>query len=133
MTSFVNSSTSWGINPSCRQIKPFKVTYFCSKSLTRNLNQRSNLGLTQLSCHCPRCPFDMTKFKVEFSNNTTIVAERGLDFPNVAAARKGAREIAKELRADGMLTFGFSDWKMTVMNEGGKAVAEFPLEEHDEA
>jgi hypothetical protein len=42
----------------------------------------------------------MPKFKVEFSNNTTVVAERGLDFPNVEAARKGAGEIAKKLRAD---------------------------------
>jgi hypothetical protein len=74
----------------------------------------------------------MPKFKVEFSNNTTVVAERGLDFPNVEAARNGAREIAKKLRADGMFTFGFSDWQMTIMNEDGKAVAEFPLEEHDE-
>jgi hypothetical protein len=90
------------------------------------------LGLTQLSCHRLRCPFDMPKFKVEFSNNTTVVAERGLDFPNVEAARNGAREIAKKLRADGMFTFGFSDWQMTIMNEDGKAVAEFPLEEHDE-
>jgi len=86
----------------------------------------------QLSCHHPRCPFDMPKFKVEFSNNTTVVAERGLDFPNVEAARKGAREIAKKLRAHGMFTFGFSDWLMTIMNEDGKTVAEFPLEEHDE-
>ena len=45
--------------------------------------------------------------------------------------RKGAREIAEKLRADGMFTFGFSDWQMTIMNEDGKAVAEFPLEEHD--
>ena len=74
----------------------------------------------------------MPKFKVEFSNNTTVVAERGLDFPNVEAARNGAREIAKKLRADGMFTFGFSDWQMTIMNEDGKTVAEFPLEEHDE-
>ena len=75
----------------------------------------------------------MPKFKVEFSNNTTVVAERGLDFPNVGAAGKGAREIAKKLRADGMFTFGFSDWQMkTIMNEDGTAVAEFPLEEHDE-
>lgn len=58
--------------------------------------------------------------------------QRGLDFPNVEAARKGAREIAKKLRAGGMFTFGFSDWQMTIMNEDGKAVAEFPLEEHDE-
>jgi hypothetical protein len=31
-----------------------------------------------------------------------------------------------------MLPFGFSDWQMTIMNEDGTAVAEFPLEEHDE-
>ena len=74
----------------------------------------------------------MPKFKVEFSNNTTVVAEHDLDFPNVEAACKGAREIAKRLRADGMLPFGFSDWQMTIMNAEGKAVAEFPLEEHDE-
>ena len=73
----------------------------------------------------------MPKFKVEFSNNTTVVTERELDFPNMDAARKGAREIAKKLRADGMLTYGFSDWQMTVMNEDGTAIAEFPLEEHD--
>ena len=59
------------------------------------------------------------------------IAERGLDSPNVGAARKGAREIAKKLRADGMFTFGFSDWQMTTMNEDGKAVTEFALEEHD--
>jgi hypothetical protein len=74
----------------------------------------------------------MAKFKVEFSNNTTVVTEHELDFPNVEAACKGAREIAKKLRADGMLPFGFSDWQMTIMNADGKAVAEFPLEEHDE-
>ena len=74
----------------------------------------------------------MPKFKVEFSNNTTTVPERDLEFPNVEAACKGAREIANKLRAEGMLTFGFSDWQMTVMNEDGKAIAEFPLEQHDE-
>ena len=74
----------------------------------------------------------MPNFKVEFSNNTTVVAERGLDFPNVGAAGNGARKIAKKLPADGMFTFGFSDWQMTIMNEDGMAVAEFPLEEHDE-
>ncbi len=74
----------------------------------------------------------MPKFKVEFSNNTTVVAEHELDFPNVEAACEGAREIAKKLRADGMLTFGFSDWQMTIMNEDGTAVAEFPLEEHED-
>ena len=55
----------------------------------------------------------MPNFKVEFSNNTTVVAERGLDFPNVGAAGNGARKIAKKLPADGMFTFGFSDWQMT--------------------
>ena len=74
----------------------------------------------------------MPKFKVEFSNNTTTVSERELDFPNLEAACKGAREIANELRAEGMLTYGFSDWQMTIMNEDGKAIAEFPLEQHDE-
>jgi hypothetical protein len=74
----------------------------------------------------------MPKFKVEFSNNTTIVAERGLDFPNVEAACKGARAIANKLRAEGMFTFGFSDWRMTIMNADGTAVAEFPLEEHED-
>jgi hypothetical protein len=75
----------------------------------------------------------MPKFKVEFSNNSTILPERELDFPNVEAACKGAREIADKLRADGILTFGFSDWQMTIMNADGKAVAEFPLEEHEES
>jgi hypothetical protein len=74
----------------------------------------------------------MPKFKVEFSNNTTTVSERELDFPNLEAACKGAREIANKLRAEGMLTYGFSDWQMTIMNEDGKAIAEFPLEQHDE-
>jgi len=73
----------------------------------------------------------MPKFKVEFSNNTAVVAEHELDFPNVEAACKGAREIANKLRAEGMFTFGFSDWQMTIMNADGTAVAEFPLEEHD--
>jgi hypothetical protein len=49
----------------------------------------------------------------------------------VEAARKRAKEIAKKLRADGMFTFGFSDWQMTIMNEDGTTIAEFPLEEHD--
>jgi hypothetical protein len=75
----------------------------------------------------------MPKFKVEFSNNTTVVAEHGLDSPNVEAACKEAREIANKLRAEGMFTFGFSDWQMTIMNADGTAVAEFPLEEHDDA
>ncbi|MGA3141361.1 MAG: hypothetical protein ABSD09_21175 [Xanthobacteraceae bacterium] len=74
----------------------------------------------------------MPKFKVEFSNNTIVVAERELDFPNVEAAGKGAREIAKKLRAEGILPFGFSDWQMTIMNADGTTVAEFPLEEHDD-
>jgi len=74
----------------------------------------------------------MPKFKVEFSNNTTTVSEHELDFPNVEAACKGAREIANKLRAEGMLTFGFSDWQMTIMNADGKAIAEFPLEQHDD-
>ena len=74
----------------------------------------------------------MPKFKVEFSNNTTTVSEHELDFPNVEAACKGAREIANRLRANGMLTFGFSDWQMTIMNADGKAIAEFPLEQHDD-
>ena len=74
----------------------------------------------------------MPKFKVEFSNNTTTVPERELDFPNVEAACKGAREIAKKLRADGIFTFGFSDWQMTIMNADGTTVAEFPLEKHDD-
>jgi hypothetical protein len=74
----------------------------------------------------------MPKFKVEFSNNTTTVPERELEFPNVEAACKGAREIANKLRADGVLTFGFSDWQMTIMNEDGKTVAEFPLEQHED-
>jgi hypothetical protein len=74
----------------------------------------------------------MPKFKVEFSNNTTTVSEHELDFPNVEAACEGAREIANKLRAEGMLTFGFSDWQMTIMNADGKAVAEFPLEQHDD-
>jgi Domain of unknown function (DUF6894) len=74
----------------------------------------------------------MPKFKVEFSNNTTVVAEQGLAFPNVEAARKGAREIANKLRAEGMFTYGFSDWQMTIMNADGTMVGEYPLEEHEE-
>jgi hypothetical protein len=88
--------------------------------------------VAQLKLLPPRYPFGMPKFKVEFSNNTTVVPEQELDFPNVEAARKGAREIANKLRADGMLTFGFSDWRMTIMNADGKAIAEFPLEEHED-
>jgi hypothetical protein len=78
----------------------------------------------------PRCPIGMSKFKVEFSNNVTTLPEHGLDFPNVDAACKGAREIANKLRADGMFTYGFSDWRMTIMNADGRSIAEFPLEEH---
>jgi len=75
----------------------------------------------------------MPKFKVEFSNNTTTVTERGLDFPNVEAACKAARKIASKLRVDGILTFGFSDWQMTIMNEDDKTIAEFPLEQHEDS
>jgi hypothetical protein len=74
----------------------------------------------------------MPKFKVQFSNSVTTLPERGLDFPNVEAACKGARKIANKLRSDGMLTFGFSDWQMTIMNADGKTVDEFPLEEHED-
>jgi hypothetical protein len=49
----------------------------------------------------------MSKFKVEFSNKTTTVPERELEFPNVEAACKGAREIANKLRAEGIFPFGF--------------------------
>jgi len=76
----------------------------------------------------------MPKYKVEFSDNTTTLPEHELDFPNVEAACKGAREIASKLRADGMFMYGsnFSDWRMTIMNQDGKTVAEFPLEEHED-
>jgi uncharacterized protein DUF6894 len=76
----------------------------------------------------------MPKFKVEFSNYATTLPEHGLDFPNVEAARKGAREIARKLRADGMFMSGsnFSDWHITIMNANGTTVAEFPLEEHED-
>jgi hypothetical protein len=75
----------------------------------------------------------MPTFKVEFSNYAITLPEHGLDFPNVAAACKGAREIAGKLRADGMLMSGsnFSDWHMTIMNADGTVVAQYPLEEHD--
>ena len=73
----------------------------------------------------------MPKFKVEFSNNLTTLPERGLDFLNVDAACKGAKGLAGKLRADGMFTYGFSDWRMTIMNADGTTVAEFPLEEHE--
>lgn len=96
------------------------------------LDRLLNLGLTQLNCLRPRCPFDMPKFKVEFSNNTTTVPERELEFPNVEAAFKGAKEIANKLRAEGMLTYGFSDWQMTIMNADGTMVGEFQLEEHED-
>jgi hypothetical protein len=76
----------------------------------------------------------MPKFKVEFSDKSTTLPERDLDFPNVDAACKGAREIASKLRADGMFMYGsnFSDWHMTIMDAAGKTVAEFPLEEHED-
>lgn len=63
----------------------------------------------------------MPKFKVEFSNSLTTLPEHGLDFPNVetAPACKGVRDIANKLRADGIFTFGFSDWRMTIMDEDG--------------
>ena len=80
----------------------------------------------------PRYLFGMPKFKVEFSNNSTTVPERELDFPDVEAACKGAKEIADQMRADGILTFGFSDWQMTIMNADGETVAEYPLEEHED-
>jgi hypothetical protein len=76
----------------------------------------------------------MAKFKVEFSDKVTTLPERELDFPNVEAACKGAREIASKLRADGMIMYGsnFSDWRMTIMTADGRTVAEFPLEEHED-
>jgi hypothetical protein len=76
----------------------------------------------------------MAKFKVEFSDKVTTLPERELDFPNVEAACKGAREIANKLRADGMIMYGsnFSDWRMTIMIADGRTVAEFPLEEHED-
>jgi hypothetical protein len=76
----------------------------------------------------------MPKYRVEFSDNATTLPEHELDFPNVEAACKGAREIASKLRADGMFMYGsnFSDWRMTIMNQDGKTVAEFPLEEHED-
>jgi hypothetical protein len=74
----------------------------------------------------------MPEFKVEFSNSVTTLPEHGLDFPNVDAACEGARKIADELRADGMLPYGFSDWRMTIMNANGTSIAEFPLEEHED-
>jgi hypothetical protein len=76
----------------------------------------------------------MPKYKVEFSDKVNSLPEHELDFPNVGAASKGAREIARKLRADGMFMSGsnFSDWRMTIMSEDGKTVAEFPLEEHED-
>ena len=76
----------------------------------------------------------MPKLKGEFSDKSTNLPEHDLDFPNVEAACKGAREIASKLRADGMFMYGsnFSDWHMTIMDATGKTVAEFPLEEHEE-
>ena len=73
----------------------------------------------------------MLKFKIEFSNSSTTLPDRALDFPNVEAACNGAREIASKLRTDGILMFGFSDWQMTIMNADGNPVAEFPLEQHE--
>ena len=54
----------------------------------------------------------MPKYRVEFSDMTTTLPEHELNFPNVEAAHKGAREIASKLRADGMFMYGsnFSDW-----------------------
>jgi hypothetical protein len=76
----------------------------------------------------------MTKYRVEFSDKTTTLPENELDFPNMEAACKGAREIAGKLRADGMFMYGsnFSDWRMTMMKQAGKTVGEFPLEEHED-
>jgi hypothetical protein len=51
----------------------------------------------------------------------------------VEAACKAARKIASKLRVDGILTFGFSDWQMTIMNEDDKTIAEFPLEQHEDS
>jgi hypothetical protein len=73
----------------------------------------------------------MPKFKVEFANNLTTLPGHALDFPNVDAACKGAREIADKLRSEGMFPYGFSDWKMTIMHPDGTSIAEFPLEEHE--
>jgi hypothetical protein len=73
------------------------------------------------------------KFKVEFSNYAITLPEHGLDFANVEAACKGAREIATTLRAEGVFVSrsNFSDWHMTIMDADGTTVAEFPLEEHE--
>jgi hypothetical protein len=88
----------------------------------------------QLNCPLRRWPFGMPKFKVEFSNYAITLPEHGLDFPNVEAARKGGREIASKLRAEGVFMSGtnISDWHMRIMNADGTTVAEFPLEEHDD-
>jgi hypothetical protein len=77
----------------------------------------------------------MPKFKVEFSNSATTLPEHGLEFPSMEAACEGARQIADKLRADGMFMSGsnFSDWHMTIMNADGTTVAEFPLEDHEDA
>ena len=76
----------------------------------------------------------MPKYRVQFSDNATTLPEHELDFPNVEAACKGAREIASKLRGYGTFMYGsnFSDWRMTIMNQDGKTVAEFPLEEHED-
>lgn len=76
----------------------------------------------------------MTKYRVEFSDTTTTLPEHDLDFPNVEAACKGAREIASKLRADSMWMYGsnVSDWRMTIINQDGKTAGEFPLEEHED-
>ena len=76
----------------------------------------------------------MAKFKVEFSDKTTTLPEHELDFPDVGAACEGARELASKLRADGMIMYGsnFSDWRMVIMDAGGKTVGEFPLVEHED-
>jgi len=75
----------------------------------------------------------MPKFRVEFSNYATTLPEHGLDFLNMEAACKGAREIAAKLRAEGMFMSGsnISDWRMTIMDADGTTIAEFPLEEHE--
>jgi hypothetical protein len=68
----------------------------------------------------------MPKFKVEFSNYATTLPEHGLDFPNVEASCKGAREIASKLPADSICMSGsnFSDWHMTIMNADGTTVTD---------
>jgi hypothetical protein len=77
----------------------------------------------------------MPKYKVEFTDGTTVLPEHQIEFPNIEAAAKGAREIASKLRASEMIMYGsnFSDWRMTIMNVDGKTIAEFPLIEHEES